>query len=156
MLLKRGLAAKARAAGFHNVRELDAWEATMLGALTITGAPAKHKVPEITFVLEGLGLSVYFAADTLLIPELREVARRFPRIDLALVPVNGSSGWPWIPSAWPSSSGSRHRSRPLEVSACNLAPERARWVRPSTPHRAARRPGGAAGLASQRTLPATA
>jgi L-ascorbate metabolism protein UlaG (beta-lactamase superfamily) len=109
MLLKRGLATKARAAGFHNVRELDAWEATMLGALTITGAPAKHKVPEITFVLEGLGLSVYFAADTLLIPELREVARRFPRIDLALLPVNGSSGWPWIPSAWPSSSGSRHR-----------------------------------------------
>ena len=89
MLLKRGLAAKARAAGFHNVRELDAWEATTLGPLTITGAPAKHKVPEITFVLEGLGLSVYFAADTLLIPELREVARRFPRIDLALVPVNG-------------------------------------------------------------------
>ena len=89
MLLKRGLAAKARAAGFHNVRELDAWETTTLGPLTITAAPGKHKVPEITFVLEGLGLSVYFGADTLLIPELREVARRFPRIDLALVPVNG-------------------------------------------------------------------
>jgi L-ascorbate metabolism protein UlaG (beta-lactamase superfamily) len=89
MLLKRGLAAKARAAGFGNVRELDAWEATTLGPLTITAAPGKHKVPEITFVLEGLGLTVYFGADTLLIPELREVARRFPRIDLALVPVNG-------------------------------------------------------------------
>ena len=89
MLLKRGLAAKARAAGFHNVRELDAWETTTLGPLTITAAPGKHKVPEITFVLEGLGLSVYFGADTLLIPELREVARRFPRIDLALLPVNG-------------------------------------------------------------------
>ena len=89
MLLKRGLAAKARAAGFHNVRELDAWETTTLGPLTITAAPGKHKVPEITFVLEGLGLSVYFGADTLLIPELREVARRFPRIDVALLPVNG-------------------------------------------------------------------
>ena len=89
MLLKRGLAAKARAAGFHNVRELDAWETTTLGPLTITAAPGKHKVPEITFVLEGLGLCVYFGADTLLIPELREVARRFPRIDLALLPVNG-------------------------------------------------------------------
>jgi L-ascorbate metabolism protein UlaG (beta-lactamase superfamily) len=89
MIVKRGLAAKARAAGLGNVRELDAWEATTLGPLTITGAPGKHKVPEITFVLEGLGLCVYFGADTLLIPELREVARRFPRIDLALVPVNG-------------------------------------------------------------------
>jgi L-ascorbate metabolism protein UlaG (beta-lactamase superfamily) len=89
MLLKRGLAAKARAAGFHNVSELDAWETTTLGPLTISAAPGKHKVPEITFVLEGLGLSVYFGADTLLIPELREVARRFPRIDLALLPVNG-------------------------------------------------------------------
>jgi L-ascorbate metabolism protein UlaG (beta-lactamase superfamily) len=56
MLLKRGLAAKARAAGFHNVRELDAWETTTLGPLTITAAPGKHKVPEITFVLEGLTL----------------------------------------------------------------------------------------------------
>ena len=89
MLLKRGLAAKARAAGFGNVRELDARESTALGPLTITAAPGKHKVPEITFVLEGLGLTVYFGADTLLIPELREVARRFPRLDLALLPVNG-------------------------------------------------------------------
>jgi L-ascorbate metabolism protein UlaG (beta-lactamase superfamily) len=89
MVVKRGLAAKARAAGFRDVRELDAWETTTLGPLTITGAPGKHKVPEITFMLEGRGLSVYFGADTLLIPELREVARRFPRIDLALVPVNG-------------------------------------------------------------------
>src|SRR5919202_4473546 len=89
MIVKRGLAAKARAAGFHNVRELDAWETTVLGPLTITAAPGKHKVPEITFVLEGLGLTVYFGADTLLIPELREVARRFSRIDLALLPVNG-------------------------------------------------------------------
>ena len=89
LLLKRGLATKARAAGFGNVRELDAWEAATLGPLTITAAPGKHLVPEITFVLQGLGLSVYFGADTLLIPELRQVARRFPRIDLALVPVNG-------------------------------------------------------------------
>jgi L-ascorbate metabolism protein UlaG (beta-lactamase superfamily) len=89
LLLKRGLATKARAAGFGNVRELDAWEAATLGPLTITAAPGKHLVPEITFVLQGLGLSVYFGADTLLMPELRQVARRFPRIDLALVPVNG-------------------------------------------------------------------
>jgi hypothetical protein len=31
---------------------------------------------------------VFFGADTLLIPELSEVARRFPKIDLALLPIN--------------------------------------------------------------------
>ncbi len=32
---------------------------------------------------------MFFGADTLLIPELSEVARRFPKIDLALLPING-------------------------------------------------------------------
>jgi L-ascorbate metabolism protein UlaG (beta-lactamase superfamily) len=89
LVLKRGLAAKARAAGFGNVQELDAWETARLGPVAVTAAPGEHKVPEVTFVLAGAGHTVYFGADTLLIPELREVARRFPRLDLALVPVNG-------------------------------------------------------------------
>ena len=33
--------------------------------------------------------TIFFGADTLLIPELREVATRFPQIDLALLAVNG-------------------------------------------------------------------
>jgi L-ascorbate metabolism protein UlaG (beta-lactamase superfamily) len=89
LVLKRGLAAKARAAGFGDVRELDAWETARLGPVAVTAAPGKHKVPEITFVLEGSGHTVYLGADSLFMPELRELARRFPRPDLALVPVNG-------------------------------------------------------------------
>ncbi|MRH89144.1 MBL fold metallo-hydrolase [Nocardia sp. SYP-A9097] len=84
-----GLAAKVRAAGFRNVTELAPWQRTHLGPVEVTAAPAKHGVPEVTFVLRAEGDTVFFGADTLRIPELDEVARRFPEIDLALLPING-------------------------------------------------------------------
>jgi len=65
------------------------WETAELGSVRVTAAPAKHGVPENTYVFEADGLTVFFGADTLLIPELSEVARRFPKIDLALLPING-------------------------------------------------------------------
>lgn len=59
----------------------------------MTAAPAKHKeelgVTQNTYILEGAGFTVYFGGDSLLIPDLHEVARRFPHIDLALLPING-------------------------------------------------------------------
>lgn len=81
----------ARAAGFTNVRELRPWEAATVGPLTITAAPAAHKVPEVTFVVQANGSTVYFGADTLLIPELDELPKRFPSIQLALLAINGLS-----------------------------------------------------------------
>ncbi len=87
--VKRGIAQKARKVGFNNVTELDAWETVMLGPIKITAAPGKHGVPEVTYVLEYDGMTVYFGGDTLLIPELSEIAERFPSIDLALLSVNG-------------------------------------------------------------------
>jgi L-ascorbate metabolism protein UlaG (beta-lactamase superfamily) len=89
MALKRGLGAQARSYGFTNVNELDAWESTDLGPVRVTAAPAKHKIPEVTFVLEGAGSRVFFGADTLRIAELDDVASRFGEIDLALLPING-------------------------------------------------------------------
>lgn len=89
MAVKRGLAAKARSHGFTTVTELDAWESTDLGPVRITATPAKHKVPEVTFVLESAGRRVFFGADTMRIAELDEVAHRFGEIDLALLPING-------------------------------------------------------------------
>ncbi len=83
------MADAARGAGFTNVRELQAWEAATVGPLTITAAPAAHKVPEITFVVQANGSTVYFGGDTRLIPELRELPKRFPSIQLALLSVNG-------------------------------------------------------------------
>lgn len=83
------MADAARAAGFTNVRELRTWEAATVGPLTIAAAPAAHKVPEITFVIQANGSTVYFGGDTRLIPELRELPKRFPSIHLALLSVNG-------------------------------------------------------------------
>lgn len=88
-LVQRGLAGKVRAAGFCNVTELAPWETALLGPVEVTAAPARHKVPEITAVLQRGGRTVFFGADTLHIPELADVATRFPEIDLALLPING-------------------------------------------------------------------
>jgi L-ascorbate metabolism protein UlaG (beta-lactamase superfamily) len=85
----RGLAGRVRAAGFGNVTELDPWQTTHLGGVQVTAAPARHGVPEVTFVLEHDRNSVFFGADTLRIAALDEVARRFGDLDLALLPING-------------------------------------------------------------------
>ncbi len=89
LVVKRGLADKARAAGFTSITEVDPWEQVELGPLTVTAAPAKHGVPEVTYILQAAGRTVFFGADSLRIPELDEVASRYPDIDLALLPVNG-------------------------------------------------------------------
>ena len=88
-VVKRGLAAPVRQAGFPNVIEVDQWEQASLCGLRVTAAPARHSVPDVSFVVEGAGQSVFFGGDTLRIAELDEVALRYPRIDLALLPVNG-------------------------------------------------------------------
>jgi L-ascorbate metabolism protein UlaG (beta-lactamase superfamily) len=76
-------------AGFTDVRALEPWQAAQVGDLTITAAPGKHGVYEITFVISAGGRSVYFAGDTMLIPELRTLPDRFGPLDVALLPVNG-------------------------------------------------------------------
>jgi L-ascorbate metabolism protein UlaG (beta-lactamase superfamily) len=88
-VVKRGMGDKARRAGFTRVTELEPWQHATAGEVRITAAPARHGVPEITFVIQGADTTVYFGADTLRIPELDEVPRRFPAIDLALLPING-------------------------------------------------------------------
>lgn len=87
--VKRGTAQKARRAGFSQVSELDPWETAHLGAVTVIAAPAKHGVPENTYLLQAAGFTVYFGGDSLLIPALGEIAERFPQIDVALLPING-------------------------------------------------------------------
>jgi glyoxylase-like metal-dependent hydrolase (beta-lactamase superfamily II) len=72
-VVKRGLAAQIRAAGFANVTEVDPWERADLGGLRVTAAPARHSVPEVSFVIEGGGQAVFFGGNTLRIAELDEV-----------------------------------------------------------------------------------
>jgi L-ascorbate metabolism protein UlaG (beta-lactamase superfamily) len=89
MVLPRGLGEVARKAGFRDVRELDPWQPTRAGELTITAVPAEHGVPEITFVVEGKGRTVYFGGDSTLVPGFDDLPRRFAHFDLALLSVNG-------------------------------------------------------------------
>src|SRR3954464_15272944 len=70
VLVKRGIAAAARKVGFHVVIELDPWEIAEVGNLTITAAPAEHGVPENTYVVQSPDFTIFFGADTLLIPQL--------------------------------------------------------------------------------------
>ncbi len=93
MVVRRGSAQTAQNVGFTNVTELEPWESVRLGPITVTATPAKHKeelgVPQNTYSLQCEGFTVFFGGDTLLIREFEEVARRFPNIDLALLPISG-------------------------------------------------------------------
>jgi L-ascorbate metabolism protein UlaG (beta-lactamase superfamily) len=89
MIVAGPVAARARAAGFTSIRVLEPWQATAVQDLTVTAAPGRHGVYEITFIISGGGRSVYFGGDTMLIPELRTLPDRFGRFDAALLPVNG-------------------------------------------------------------------
>jgi len=80
---------RARDLGFKDVRELEAWDATELGDVTVTATPGLHGVHEVTYVVQGGGQTVFFGGDTLRIPELDELPGRFGRFDLALLPING-------------------------------------------------------------------
>ena len=79
----------AREHGFSNVTALAPWQEAEVGGVTITATPAKHGVYEVTFVLRAGNDAVYFAGDTLLIPELSEIPKRLGHISLALLPTNG-------------------------------------------------------------------
>ena len=89
MLVAAPVEAQARKAGFGNVTALAPWQHAEIGGVRITAAPAKHGVYEVTFVLSDGQHNVYFAGDTMLIPELRQLPDRVGHVDLALLPVNG-------------------------------------------------------------------
>jgi len=93
LAVRRGLTPLVRRAGFVNIAELEPWETARLGPVTVTAAPARHKenmgVPQNTYIFQSAGFTVYFGGDSLPTPALAEVARRFPTIDLALLPING-------------------------------------------------------------------
>jgi L-ascorbate metabolism protein UlaG (beta-lactamase superfamily) len=79
----------AREHGYSNVTALEPWDSVEVGGVTITATPAKHGVYEVTFVLRSGSEAVYFAGDTMLIPELSQIPQRLGHISLALLPTNG-------------------------------------------------------------------
>jgi L-ascorbate metabolism protein UlaG (beta-lactamase superfamily) len=73
---------------------LDSWESTDVGAVTVTAVPALHGPPgserfvgHVTgFVLEADGEpTVYVSGDNASLPLVKQIAERFPAIDIALL-----------------------------------------------------------------------
>jgi L-ascorbate metabolism protein UlaG (beta-lactamase superfamily) len=83
------VAVAAKKAGFSTIKILQPWESVQLDAITITATPAKHGVPEIGFVIQDETQSIYFAGDSLFIPELRQLPDHFGHLNAALLPTNG-------------------------------------------------------------------
>ncbi|HUM13200.1 MAG TPA: MBL fold metallo-hydrolase [Myxococcaceae bacterium] len=77
--------------------ELAWWERLRVGGLTITFVPSQHwsrrglaDMNEALwggFVVEGAGASVYHAGDTAYFAGFKEIGRRFPALDAALLPI---------------------------------------------------------------------
>jgi L-ascorbate metabolism protein UlaG (beta-lactamase superfamily) len=83
------LADRLRALGFHQVVALDWWERTTVDGVTVTAVPARHAAPENGYVLETDRVRVYTAGDTRSFAGLAEIARAFPQLDVALLPIGG-------------------------------------------------------------------
>jgi L-ascorbate metabolism protein UlaG (beta-lactamase superfamily) len=93
--------------GFTNCIPLDVWESLDVvkgpARLRITATPARHGPPMVDLVLpdvmgsvldvttaDGAASRIYITGDTLVIDELREIPRRFPDIDIALLHLGGT------------------------------------------------------------------
>ncbi len=84
-------------AGIRGATELDWWQQVEVAGLRVTYVPAQHFSARTLsdrnrslwggFVIEAAGAAVYFAGDSGWCPHFAEIGARFPRIDLALIPI---------------------------------------------------------------------
>ena len=94
VVVPRGLGPPLRAMGYSDVVELDEWDRSQIGSAIVTAVPARHNVPEVGYVLQGNGLTLYVGGDTQFDAKLfQDIASRFPTVDAALLPVGGVRVW---------------------------------------------------------------
>jgi L-ascorbate metabolism protein UlaG (beta-lactamase superfamily) len=84
-------------AGIRSAVELDWWQSAELAGVKVTYVPAQHFSARNLhdrnrslwggFVIEAKGATVYFAGDSGYCPHFVEIGHRFPRIDLAMLPI---------------------------------------------------------------------
>jgi len=84
-------------AGIQNAAELDWWQSAECADTRVTYVPAQHFSSRSLhdrdrclwggFIVETKAGAVYFAGDSGYGPHFAEIGRRFPRIDLALLPI---------------------------------------------------------------------
>lgn len=92
-----GLASYLRRLGLRQVFELDWWEAAAVPRADVTAVPAQHFSARTPwdrnrtlwsgFIVRSGGVSIYFAGDTGYSPHFAEIGRRYPDVDLALIPI---------------------------------------------------------------------
>jgi N-acyl-phosphatidylethanolamine-hydrolysing phospholipase D len=96
-LVPLGLEKPLRSMGARHARELDWWDETVEGPWRFTCVPVQHWSRRLShprdstlwcgWLIEGGGRSILFAGDTGWFPGFRELGRRFPTIDAAILPI---------------------------------------------------------------------
>jgi L-ascorbate metabolism protein UlaG (beta-lactamase superfamily) len=89
VVVAEGLASTVAATGHPDVRALEWGGTTEVGGVEIHAVPADHTTVENGYVCRRGEVTVYAAGDTRYFDGLRDIARRFPRVDVALLPIGG-------------------------------------------------------------------
>ncbi len=89
----RGTGERCASLPVQRVLELSPWEEAGVGTFTLTATPAEHTgppPPEVSFMVGCGPHRVYFGGDVRWSGAFAEIAERFPRVDVALVPIGGT------------------------------------------------------------------
>ncbi len=89
----RGTAARSAGLGLGPVHDLAPWESVTVGPFELTATPAEHTgppPPEVNFIIDAGPWRVFFGGDARWSDAYGQIAERFDRIDVALLPIGGT------------------------------------------------------------------